>query len=297
MSGGGKTQTSTTSAEPYKAAKPLYDWGMKQGLDMAKAGTLAQPNTMSTVVPFSQQTMAGMGNVEQTAQNAMAPGGYQSQMNDIVNAGGFNQPQQTALQGITQTATQPFDINSNPAFMDVLNRATQRQADQVNLMASGMGRTGSGAHQGVLARETGDLTARMIGDEYRNWQGRQDAAQGALFTAGQQGMNNMSGAFDAQMDPSRALMGVGGMYEDLYGRTLNDQLRITNETQNAPLANLQALMALAGGAGAYGTNTQSAQMPGNMFSGALGGALGGYGMMQNPYGAIGGGLLGALSYL
>ena len=69
-------------------------------------------------------------------------------------------------------------------------------------------------------------------------------------------------------------MGLGSMNEDLYGRTLNDQLRIANESQNAPLANIQALLAAANGAGGYSTGTQTAQGPSNTFSNIAGAGLG-----------------------
>ena len=58
------------------------------------------------------------------------------------------------------------------------------------------------------------------------------------------------------------------------GRYLNDALRINNEKQNAPLANIQALLAAASGAGSYGTQTQTAQMPSNTMSNIAGGILG-----------------------
>ena len=113
-----------------------------------------------------------------------------------------------------------------------------------------------------MTRELGDLGAR----QYQDFQNRKDNAQQQLFNAGQTGQGNMVSAFDAAQAPSNVLMGLGSMNEDLYGRTLNDQLRIANESQNAPLANIQALLAAANGAGGYSTGTQTAQGPSNTFS-------------------------------
>lgn len=291
MSGGNDTQTQKTTSEPYKAARPLYDTGMGDALNIYKSGSLVQPMTLSTVVPYSQQTTAGMGQITDLANQAGQPGGYGAQMQDIIGAGGFNMPQQTALQGIQNTATSSFDPWSNPAFSQVLDQASDRARLAVDQSMGGMGRYGSDVHQQGVAREIGDLTSRMVGDEYRNWQGRQDAAQQQLFNAGQTGFQNMGTAWTRAQDPAQALMGVGGMYEDLYGRTLNDRLRIAQESANAPLANIQALNAVAGGAGNYGTQTQTAQMPSNTFGNVAGGALAGGSMFGWP-GAIGGGLLG-----
>jgi hypothetical protein len=84
----------------------------------------------------------------------------------------------------------------------------------------------------------------------------------------------MNPAYASMKAPAEDLMGVGSMYEDLMGRTMNDQLRITNEKQNAPLANIQALLAAASGAGSYGKQTGTAQGPSNTMSNVLGGGLG-----------------------
>lgn len=281
MSGGSKTTTTQTqNNEPYKAAQPGLDWGMGQALSLAKQGNLAKPLTMSTVVPFSQQSMAGMNAIQGNANAAMAPGGYSQQWGDIIRGKGYNDAQTTAMEGIKNTATGAFDVNANPAFQSVLKQAQDSALGAANQNASGLGRYGSAAHQSVATRDVGDLTSRMVGDEYHNWQGRQDAAQRDLFNMGQAGQGNLQNAFERQNDPAQALMGVGSAYEDLYSRQLNDSLRIADETQNQPRNNLRELMALLGGAGQFGTSTQTAQGPSNTFSNILGGGLGIAGLLQ-----------------
>jgi hypothetical protein len=91
---------------------------------------------------------------------------------------------------------------------------------------------------------------------------------------GQTGMDNMNPAYASMKAPAEDLMGVGSMYEDLMGRTMNDQLRITNEKQNLGLSNIQALLAAAAGAGNYGTQTGTAQGPNSTLSNIAGGGLG-----------------------
>lgn len=273
--GGQNTTTTTQTNQPYKAAQPLLDKGMGDALKQYNAGGLVKPNTMSTVVPYAQQTMQGMNSIQGNAQGAMAPGGFTDQFKDIVGNGGFNDPQMQALDQIRGTATGSYDMNANPGFADVLRQAQEGSMYGTNAAAGAMGRYGSGSHQGVQQRELGNLTSRMVGDDYNRWLGRKDAATRDLFGMGQTGMNNMNPAFESQNAPANALMGVGGMYEDLMGRTMNDQLRITNEKQNLPLANIQALLAAAAGAGNYGTQTGTAQGPSNTFSNIAGGLLGG----------------------
>ena len=264
---GGKNTTTTTSTNtPYKAAQPLLDKGMGDALKQYNAGGLVKPNTMSTVVPFSQQTTQGMNALQGLANDNIGSNGLSGQLQGIINNGGYNSDQNTALEGIRSTATGSFDINSDPGFQQVFDK-TQ---NAVNQNAAGLGRYASGTHDGVMTRELGDLGAR----QYQDFQTRKDNAQQQLFNAGQTGQGNMVSAFDAAHAPSNVLMGLGSMNEDLYGRTLNDQLRIANESQNAPLANIQALLAAANGAGGYSTGTQTAQGPSNTFSNIAGAGLG-----------------------
>lgn len=274
MSGGGTTQTQTQNNQPYPGAKAGLDWGMGQALSLAKQGNLAKPLTMSTVVPFSQQSMQGMDAIQNNANAGMAPGGYSDQWKGIIGNGGFNDPQKTALEGIRNTATGAFDINANPAYAGIRQRAMDAASGAVNQNASGLGRYGSGQHEGVLAREVGNVAGTMDFNEYNNWQNRQSAAQRDLFNMGQTGQGNLANAFDRQNDPASALMDIGGRYEDLYSRQLNDSLRIADETQNQQRNNLRELMALLSGAGQFGTTTQTAQGPSNGLSNVLGGGLG-----------------------
>lgn len=272
---GKNTQTTQTSNQPIAAAQPLINRGMGDALKQYENGGLVKPNTMATAVPFSQQTTQGMNAMQGMANANMGGQGMSGQLQGIINSGGYNQEQQDALGGIRSTATGAFDINSNPAYAGIRQRAMDAASNAANLNASGAGRYGSGTHQGAVSRAVGDVASNMDFNEYNNWQGRQTAAQQQLFNAGQQGQANMGNAYSGMQKPIQDLMGVGAMNEDLYGRTLNDQLRITNERQNAPLANIQALLAAASGAGNYGTQTQTAQGPNNTLSNIMGAGLGG----------------------
>jgi len=87
---------------------------------------------------------------------------------------------------------------------------------------------------------------------------------------GQQGTQNQFGAvqalpaaWKAQFAPAESLMGVGSMYEDVYGRTMQDNMRIVDETQQSPLKAVQWLNAIGSGAGSLGgTSTSVAESPG-----------------------------------
>lgn len=273
---GGKNQTTQTSTNtPYAGAVPLLNSGMNSAQSLFNSGGLVKPNTQSMVVPWSQNTMAGMGGIKDAATAAGQPGGYSDMWRGIIGNGGFNDAQKTAMDGIQSTATGAFDINSNPAYAGVRQRAMDAASGAVNQQAQGLGRSGSPTHQGVLARQVGNVAADMDVGEYRNWQGRSDQAQRDLFNMGQTGQGNLANAYERQMDPSRSMMELGGMDEDLYRRTLDDRSRITGELQNLPLANIQALLGIAGYGAPYLTQTATAQGPSNTMSNILGGLYGG----------------------
>lgn len=271
MAGSSKQTTSSTNT-PYPAAQPLLNQAMGDALGLYKNGGLVNPNTMSTVVPFSQQTMMGMQGLQGIGQANTNGQGLSGQYQGIINNGGFDPNQMTALQGIRDTATGSFNLTDDPGFQQVLDK-TQ---GMVNQNAAALGRYGSGTHQGVMTQQLGDLSAR----QFQNWQARKDAAQGALFNAGQQGQQNIGAAYQGLQGAYDPLMRVGSMYEDLMGRQMNDQLRIANERMNGPLANIQALLAIASGAGGYGTNTQTAQGPSSGMSNLFGGLLGGGSLLR-----------------
>jgi hypothetical protein len=274
VAGDNKT-TTTANNTPYKAAQPLLDKGMGDALNLYKTNGLVKPNTMSTVVPFSQQTTQGMSSLGNLA-NANSNGqGLSGQYQGIINNGGYNSQQMNALNNIQQTANSSYDMNANPGFANVLKQAQDAASGAANDLAGGMGRYASGTHQGVLEKSVGDVTGNLVNNDFQNWLGRRDSAQQQLFNAGQQGQGNLASAYTGAQAPANTNMQLGAMNEDLYGRTLNDQLRIANDRSNAPLANIQALLAAANGAGNYGTQTQTAQGPNNTFSNIAGGLLGG----------------------
>ncbi|MCP4410082.1 MAG: hypothetical protein GY807_20525 [Gammaproteobacteria bacterium] len=298
MSGGGtQTTTQTANAEPWSAAQPALKLGLKDAQSLYKAGVGGQPYTGSTVVPYAQQSMAGFQDIQDTSAGAMGPDnpfarGF-SAVGDIAE-GGYNQYQNQALGNLSRTASGEDVFGANPQFQDLLKQSQDAARNAVNMNASAGGRYGSGAHQGVLAREIGDLTSRMYSDEYNRQLGRMDRATDGLFNAGQTGVTNqmdatasLPGAFTGQFAPANAMIGVGSRFEDLAGRTMDDHMRIFNETQNLPWDQLGRLNAVAGGAGQYGTTTNTAQMPrqNNMFGNIAGGILGANSL-------LGGGLFG-----
>ncbi len=271
-------QTTTSSNAPWAPAQPVLQTGLNDANALYQSGVGGQVYTGSTVVPYANQTMQGFGAIQNNATANMGGQGLSGQYQNIINAGGFNAPQQQALQGWQAAATGEFNPNANPAFQQVLRQSQDAARDYVNQGAAAAGRYGSGVHQQTMGNTIGDLTSRMVGNEYQNWQQRGDAARGNLFNAGQAGIGNLGAAYQGMGAPAQDMITIGGAYEDLATRQMNDQLRIFNETQNRPWEQLGRLNAVASGSGQYGTSQTTAPGP-NPFAQALGGGLGLLGLL------------------
>lgn len=281
MSGGSKQQTTTTNNAPWSAAQPALKLGLNQATKMFNADPTGKKSIYSgsTVVPWSSQTQQGMGLVSKNAGANSGPRGLSQQYQNVINQGGYNDAQHSAVSNTRDVANSSFDINANPAFQQVLQQAQGAARDSVNLSAGGAGRYGSGVHQGNLASEIGDLTSRMVGNEYTNWQNRRDSANSNLFNMGQQGIGNLGTAYQGLGLPAQDLMQVGAMNEDLATRQMNDKLRLFNDKNNSGWNQIGRLNAIASGAGQMG-GTQTQSQPGqNPFLSALGYASGGAGLL------------------
>lgn len=287
MPGDSNKQTQSSSTEPWAPAQPILQQGLTDAQALYKNGQSFQPYKGSTVVPYSNQTQQAMKTMGQGAD--WAQDRFNINLDNTANYGmygmknGLNDIQQGVVGRLTNQATNKFNPNDNPGFQSVLKQATDSAGQAVDMGASAAGRYGSGIHQGNVAREVGNVAGQLTSNEYNDFKNRQDAANTSLFNAGQQGTQNvwgqtdaLSNAYQARQAPSRDLMNIGAMNEDLAGRTLNDQLRIWQGQQDAPKNALQWLSAIGSGAGSLGgTSNTSAQGPkANPFGQAIGGLLG-----------------------
>ncbi|RVI91826.1 hypothetical protein [Sinorhizobium meliloti] len=315
MSGGSKTQTTTTNNAPWGAAQPALKLGLARAEKVFRDDPMGQKNiyTGSTVVPWSSQTKYGMNLVQDVAQDNAWGRGASKQYQDIINQGGLTDPQQgalknlqgmpadgltaaqrSAMQGMSNTvgaggynaatrgalgglqamardpfnehqdaalrntqntANSRFDVNANPAFQQVLQQAQGAARDSVNLSAGGAGRYGSGVHQGNLASEVGDLTARMVGNEYNNWQNRRDTANQNLFTMGQTGIGTQMAANQ----------GAGSLGQNALANVQNAQNNLFNMGQSGLANRMNTQNAIFGmgqqGIGNLGTAYQGLSQP------------------------------------
>lgn len=302
MSSGSKETTQTSSAEPWDASQGLLKTGLKDAESVYKAGTAFQPTTMSTVVPFSNQTMAGMGDIESKATAAMTDGTGMDKAydfySDMFNDGGLSDDQRSIADMWRSTAGGADLSTINPEFDNVLRRTGDDIRTQTGLSMSGAGRYGSGLHQGVLADRIGDVSSKMRAGEWERQLGRMDSSRTNLANLGQQGITNrfgaadaLPGAYEATKAPAKDLMSIGTMYEDLMGRSMADRIRIAEEQKTAPLRAIEWINSIGTGAGSLGgdRSTVSTQPAPNPFLQMGATALGFNKLAGNPLAALFGG--------
>lgn len=296
MSGSNKSTGSTvTSTQPAPGMSQLMS-GAKGVFD---SGNAWAPNTSSMVTPFSTQTKQAMSGMTNTA-NSSIPAFDQNFKNitGLTQDGGLNTMQQQQVDRLNPIANGDR-MNGNPYLNDLINRSADDIRLKGALNASGMGRYGSGGHEGVVDKAIGDMSGNLRYQNYGDEANRQMDAIGSLFNAGTQqrqnvaaGTGQLQDAYNARMGPYNTLSQVGAKNEDLYSRTLADKSRIFSEKQNAQTAPINWLANLLGAAGGGQQVTNTSQPSGGL-PGAIGGATAGAGLFGGPLGALFGGGLGA----
>ena len=248
MSSGGGSQTTTQRTEPYAPAEPFLQDILGEAQNIYRSGVGRQFFPGSTVVPFATQTQSALDLGQAAALEAAGPSQLMnlagSTISDFASGAGQNQYLDQIRSGITS---------------DVMgNIATQ---------FGGMGRTGtSPMAQQAAARGITQAYAPIAANLSQAERSRQLAAAGQLPSLQQ------------QMDARRfggigQLSGIGGAYEDLARRQLQDQIARFQFGQQAPMSALQQYAGLVSPIGS-GFPTSLTNAPSNR-PGTLGGAFGG----------------------
>ena len=248
MSSGGGSQTTTQRTEPYAPAEPFLQDILGEAQNIYRSGAGRQFFPGSTVVPFATQTQSALDLGQAAALEQAGPSQLMnlagSTISDFASGAGQNQYLDQIRSGITS---------------DVMgNIATQ---------FGGMGRTGTSPQaQQAAARGITQAYAPIAANLSQAERSRQLAAAGQLPSLQQ------------QMDARRfggigQLSGIGGAYEDLARRQLQDQIARFQFGQQAPMSALQQYAGLVSPIGS-GFPTSLTNAPSNR-PGTLGGAFGG----------------------
>jgi hypothetical protein len=178
------------------------------------------------------------------------------------------------------------DFSGNLRFQDYNNQLQRRDAAIGDYAA--LGGAGFGQRAGLVGQQANLATT---GFDQRN------EALAALYNAGgTERANNLAGAgqlsdaYNARIMPSTTLGKIGGAYEGLNQKVLDDKSRIFGETQRAQLGPIEWLNSVAN---PYKTSTQTNTTTSKPINDILTGAGQGYDLFGWP-GAITGGVTAAL---
>lgn len=245
MGGGGQSQNSTTTTEPWKGQQPYLTKGFEEAGRLYKEGP-AEYFPGSTFVPMSGQTQQGLWGTEYLA-------GQQGDINDNAAAYGQN-----VLKGnYLNPATNPYLQQTYDAAAGRLNEDfSENTLPSIASMFGTSGGVGNsslalaaGDAGGDLTRSKADLAANIYGNNFQQERGRQQDIAG------------MAGKLrEGQYYDQNKLLETGKAYEDFGARQLEDSINRWNYQQNAPMAHLQDYLALiSGNYGSTSTTRQSAK--------------------------------------
>ena len=295
--GGGGGGTQTTRSEPWSGAKPH----LRRIMDRARA----QADFDRRYKPYGEQSFADFNEI----QNAALQG--QLDLSQGAMAGLANQ-----LGGSASTLLNAADITNNPALnaqFEMLDRQAARQMGEVinpaleggAMLAGQMGGDRQGIAQGVAARDLNEgllnAKAGLMGDFY-----------GKGLTAQAQAMGLAPGTMQAMTQPFQTAMGVGGAYQGMDQKAIDQAMGNYYFKQQEPYDRLSRYAGLVqGNAGLGGTSTMRSSGGTSPVAGAIGGGLAGAsalsslgptlglpatigGMGLGPIGLMGGAILGGL---
>ena len=269
-----QAQTSTT--EPWEGQQPHLRKVFAEAENIYDDQTTPSYFAGDTFTPYSQPTLSGIQGMQDIAGKNILP-----QIGGIESA--------KTLSG------QYLDPSSNPYIDRITQEVTGDVTSAVNSVFNRGGRFGSGAHMDTLTDKIAGATAPIYGNLY-------DKERMNMMRAGAF-LPQMSGL---QYDQPQRQIQAGSMLEQKSQEELQDAINRHNFEQFLPQRKLADYGAtIAGNYGGTTTGTGSMTQPiygGSPVQGAIGGALGGYGLASsigalNPYTApmaIGGALLGGL---
>jgi hypothetical protein len=296
MSKGGDPQVTTTSVDPEVKA------GYLGNLDYARQ--VANQTGARQFAGFDPTYQQG----EQMALSAgMGPGRQQLGMaGQLTQAGaGYTPTMIRPDAALTQQYYNPYEQQVIDTSLNDMEQARQRAVQQMGQQATAARAFGGSRHgvaealtSGEYGKQAGSMVANLRNQGYQQalqlaqqqqMQNQAAGLQGAQFRLGAAQQLGQMGQAQTGADylAAQTAMGLGGARQQFAQQQMDAARNLGLERLGIMQSALGLQVPNMGG-------TVSTPMYTNPAAGALGGAMAGY-QMFGPYGAIGGGLLGALS--
>jgi hypothetical protein len=208
-------------------------------------------------------------------------------------------------QALTQQYYNPYEQQVVDTSLADMEQARQRAVQQMGQQATAARAFGGSRHgvaealtSGEYGKQAGSMVANLRNQGYQQalqlaqqqqMQNQAAGLQGAQFRLGAANQLGQMGQAQTGADylAAQTAMGLGGARQQFAQQQLDAQRNLGLERLGIMQSALGLQVPSMGG-------STSTPMYTNPAAGALGGAMAGY-QMFGPYGAIGGGLLGALS--
>ena len=297
MSKGGDPQVSTTSIDPDVKA------GYLGNLDYARQ--VANQTGARQFAGFDPTYQQGEA---QALAAGMGPGRQQLGMaGQLTQAGaGYTPTMIRPDQALTQQYFNPFEQLVVDTSLNDMEQARQRAVQQMGQQATASRAFGGSRHgvaealtSGEYGRQAGSMVANLRNQGYQQalqlaqqqqMQNQAAGLQGAQFRLGAAQQLGQMGQAQTGADymAAQTAMGLGGSRQQLAQQQLDAARNLGLERLGIAQGALGLQLPNLGG-------STTTPLYSNPAAGALGGAMAGYQMFGGPYGAIAGGLLGALS--
>ena len=255
-----KTTKQTTENKPPAWAAPLFSQSASEATDLYNSGVGGGVYQGQTVADLSGQTMAGVNQLASAGTNAPD---YGSQVAGI----GQNNA------NLADMASGKYLQEGNPYYRQRLDSEIGDANAMINSAMSGSGRYGSGAHSGVVAKNTTNMLLQGLENDWNRNQANQLSAVGLSNQGYGQQAGLMGQQFANQLAGGQAALGAGQVVDQNQQAKLQADYSkwLAEDMQDwTRLGLLQS--AAAGSAGNYGTNVQAQTQPFNVLGGI--GALG-----------------------
>jgi hypothetical protein len=183
---------------------------------------------------------------------------------------------------------------ANPVLQKYLGTISDDVSNRINAQFAGAGRDLSGAHMGAVARGISQGTAPVLLDAYNQGVAGQRSAIDALYAAGGQTAQQLSGLDQATLANRQAGIGAATAALEAANDPFNRLLAIEAQRRAIPLDALQRLTGMVVPIAGLGSTSNSASTTtstpaSNPLQTIIGAGIGAAGLMSsNPMMALGG---------
>ena len=279
------TETVTQSSDPWRPAQPYLKEILGEASDLYKQGGTFVPTD-----PLQEEYFQGATDIARQGNPLVDPALQNAQ--NVLAGGGMTDRQREAQTALMPYATGEYLGGGNPYLEDILGRTATDTSERIRSEMAGLGRTGSGAHQGILAENLADASNRLRYQDYNQQVQNQMAAAGQVFGMGDTAAGRALGY--SALSPQIGQMRYGDV--NTLGQIGSQRRDLDKEENLTPWSDLSRYASLISGTSSpYGTTTQTTTGGTDPLSTLLGSALAIGSFAVPGGGSLGGTFLSGLS--